>query len=145
MSPVSDSATRRVSGIFRATAWNARSISRWLPSTDCPSSLSTTSLEESTEIWGLVNNAGFAQAGAIEDVDDDAVRYQLEVNLVAPARLARLVVQADAIERKLERLACLGDEVGDSARDVEGRLPAVGECVDVDQGRQGNSVRMIPA
>src|SRR3954447_18404739 len=45
-----------------------------------------------TDIWGVVNNAGFAQAGAIEDVDDDAVRYQLEVNLVAPARIARLVL-----------------------------------------------------
>jgi len=42
--------------------------------------------------WAVVNNAGFAQAGAIEDVDDEAVRYQLEVNLVAPARIARLVL-----------------------------------------------------
>ncbi|MDQ1697382.1 MAG: hypothetical protein QOJ03_2735, partial [Frankiaceae bacterium] len=45
-----------------------------------------------TEIWAVVNNAGFAQAGSIEDVDDEAVRYQLEVNLVAPARIARLVL-----------------------------------------------------
>lgn len=42
--------------------------------------------------WAVVNNAGFAQAGAIEDVDDAAVREQLEVNLVAPARVARLVL-----------------------------------------------------
>jgi NAD(P)-dependent dehydrogenase (short-subunit alcohol dehydrogenase family) len=42
--------------------------------------------------WAVVNNAGLAQAGAVEDVDDDAVRYQLEVNLVAPARIARLVL-----------------------------------------------------
>jgi NAD(P)-dependent dehydrogenase (short-subunit alcohol dehydrogenase family) len=49
-------------------------------------------IEAEAPIWGLVNNAGFAQAGAIEDVDDDDVRYQLEVNLVAPARLARLVL-----------------------------------------------------
>jgi NAD(P)-dependent dehydrogenase (short-subunit alcohol dehydrogenase family) len=42
--------------------------------------------------WAVVNNAGFAQAGAIEDIDDDAVREQLEVNLVAPARVARLVL-----------------------------------------------------
>jgi len=49
-------------------------------------------IESSSEIWALVNNAGFAQAGAIEDVDDDDVRYQLEVNLVAPARTARLVL-----------------------------------------------------
>jgi NAD(P)-dependent dehydrogenase (short-subunit alcohol dehydrogenase family) len=49
-------------------------------------------IEATTDIWAVVNNAGFAQAGAIEDVDDDAVRYQLEVNLVAPARIARLVL-----------------------------------------------------
>jgi NAD(P)-dependent dehydrogenase (short-subunit alcohol dehydrogenase family) len=42
--------------------------------------------------WAVVNNAGLAQAGAVEDVDDDNVRYQLEVNLVAPARIARLVL-----------------------------------------------------
>jgi len=33
----------------------------------------------------VVNNAGYAQAGAIEDVDDEAARAQLEINLVAPA------------------------------------------------------------
>ncbi|MCA1823168.1 MAG: SDR family oxidoreductase, partial [Frankia sp.] len=42
--------------------------------------------------WALVNNAGFAQSGAVEDVDDEAARYQLEVNVVAPARLARLAL-----------------------------------------------------
>ena len=45
-----------------------------------------------SDIWAVVNNAGFAQAGAIEDVDDEAVRYQLEVNVVAPARVARIVL-----------------------------------------------------
>ena len=44
--------------------------------------------------WAVVNNAGFAQPGAIEDVTDEAVRAQLEVNLVAPARIARLVLPA---------------------------------------------------
>jgi NAD(P)-dependent dehydrogenase (short-subunit alcohol dehydrogenase family) len=44
--------------------------------------------------WAVVNNAGFAQAGSVEDVDDAAVRDQLEVNLVAPARVARLVLPA---------------------------------------------------
>ncbi len=42
--------------------------------------------------WGLVNNAGYAQGGAVEDVPDDLVRAQLETNLLAPARLARLVL-----------------------------------------------------
>lgn len=49
-------------------------------------------IEGRSDIWAVVNNAGFAQAGAIEDVDDDAVRHQLEVNVVAPARIARLVL-----------------------------------------------------
>ena len=40
----------------------------------------------------LVNNAGYAQSGAVEDVTDDLVRRQLETNVVAPARLARLVL-----------------------------------------------------
>lgn len=44
--------------------------------------------------WAVVNNAGYAQMGAVEDVDDEAVRYQLEVNTVAPARIARLVLPA---------------------------------------------------
>ena len=44
--------------------------------------------------WAVVNNAGFAQAGTIEDVDDAALHHQLEVNLVAPARIARLVLPA---------------------------------------------------
>jgi NAD(P)-dependent dehydrogenase (short-subunit alcohol dehydrogenase family) len=44
------------------------------------------------EIWGVVNNAGYAQAGAVEDVDDELARAQLEINLVAPARIARLVL-----------------------------------------------------
>lgn len=42
--------------------------------------------------WALVNNAGFAQAGAVEDVTDDDARTQLEVNVLAPARLARLAL-----------------------------------------------------
>jgi NAD(P)-dependent dehydrogenase (short-subunit alcohol dehydrogenase family) len=44
--------------------------------------------------WAVVNNAGIAQPGAIEDVDDERVRLQLETNLVAPTRIARLVLPA---------------------------------------------------
>ncbi len=40
----------------------------------------------------MVNNAGFAQAGAVEDVTPEQARYRLEVNLVAPARIAQLVL-----------------------------------------------------
>ena len=42
--------------------------------------------------WAVVNNAGYAQSGAVEDVSDEQVRAQLETNVVAPIRLARLVL-----------------------------------------------------
>jgi NAD(P)-dependent dehydrogenase (short-subunit alcohol dehydrogenase family) len=42
--------------------------------------------------WAVVNNAGYAQAGSVEDIDDELVRAQLETNLVAPIRIARLVL-----------------------------------------------------
>lgn len=42
--------------------------------------------------WAVVNNAGTAQPGAVEDVEDEQARRQLETNLVAPARIARLVL-----------------------------------------------------
>ncbi|MGC0420307.1 SDR family oxidoreductase [Embleya sp. AB8] len=42
--------------------------------------------------WAVVNNAGIGQPGAIEDVDDERVRAQLETDLIAPARIARLVL-----------------------------------------------------
>lgn len=40
--------------------------------------------------WALVNNAGYVQSGAVEDVPDALVRAQLETNVLAPVRLARL-------------------------------------------------------
>lgn len=43
-------------------------------------------------LTALVNNAGFARSGSVEDVSDEQVRAQLETNVVAPMRLARLVV-----------------------------------------------------
>lgn len=42
--------------------------------------------------WAVINNAGFAQAGTIEDVSPEQARYQVEVNLLAPARIAQLVL-----------------------------------------------------
>ena len=44
------------------------------------------------EPWGLVNNAGYPAAGALEDVDDDEARLALETMVVAPMRLARLAL-----------------------------------------------------
>ncbi|WP_278313863.1 SDR family oxidoreductase [Lolliginicoccus levis] len=44
--------------------------------------------------WALVNNAGIAQPGAIEDVSGDLAERQLAINVLAPARLMRLVMPA---------------------------------------------------
>lgn len=42
--------------------------------------------------WAVVNNAGYAQSGAVEDVSDELARAQLETNVLAPVRIARLVL-----------------------------------------------------
>jgi NAD(P)-dependent dehydrogenase (short-subunit alcohol dehydrogenase family) len=42
--------------------------------------------------WALVNDAGIPQAGTVADVDDVQARRLLEVNLLGPARLCRLVL-----------------------------------------------------
>ena len=48
--------------------------------------------------------------------------------------VARLVLQPDVIERQFEGLPCAVDERRDLPRDVQRRLAAVGESVNVDQG-----------
>jgi NAD(P)-dependent dehydrogenase (short-subunit alcohol dehydrogenase family) len=47
---------------------------------------------EELKPYGLVNNAGLAASGAIEDVSDEAARLALETMVLAPARLARLAI-----------------------------------------------------
>jgi NAD(P)-dependent dehydrogenase (short-subunit alcohol dehydrogenase family) len=51
-------------------------------------------LEEAGGVDVLVNNAGYGEQGAVEDLGSSAARRQLEVNLVGPARLAQLVLPA---------------------------------------------------
>lgn len=46
------------------------------------------------ELFGLVNNAGYAITGAIEDVGDDEARALFETMVHAPMRLARLALPA---------------------------------------------------
>jgi NAD(P)-dependent dehydrogenase (short-subunit alcohol dehydrogenase family) len=43
-------------------------------------------------LFGLVNNAGYALTGAIEDVDDDEAHQLFETMVHAPMRLARLAL-----------------------------------------------------
>jgi NAD(P)-dependent dehydrogenase (short-subunit alcohol dehydrogenase family) len=46
------------------------------------------------ELHGLVNNAGYAITGAVEDTGDDEARALLETMVIAPMRLARLALPA---------------------------------------------------
>ncbi len=49
---------------------------------------------DSFEPFGLVNNAGYSNVGAVEDVADEDVRHQFETMTIAPMRLARLALPA---------------------------------------------------
>lgn len=49
-------------------------------------------IQEQGRIDVLVNNAGYGQMGALEDVPMEAARRQLEVNLIGVARLNQLVL-----------------------------------------------------
>src|SRR5581483_3891483 len=44
------------------------------------------------DVYALVNNAGYGVTGAVEDVGDEEARQLLETMVVAPMRLARLVL-----------------------------------------------------
>ena len=46
------------------------------------------------DLYGLVNNAGYTNTGAVEDTSDADVRHQLETMTIAPMRLARLALPA---------------------------------------------------
>lgn len=46
------------------------------------------------ELYGLVNNAGYAITGAVEDTSDNEARALLETMVIAPMRLARLALPA---------------------------------------------------
>src|SRR2546429_2150647 len=42
--------------------------------------------------WAIVNNAGYSNMGAVEDVSDEEARDQLDAMVLAPIRLARLAL-----------------------------------------------------
>jgi NAD(P)-dependent dehydrogenase (short-subunit alcohol dehydrogenase family) len=49
---------------------------------------------EGLQLYGLVNNAGYALTGAIEDITDDEARDLFETMVFAPMRLSRLALPA---------------------------------------------------
>lgn len=49
---------------------------------------------EGLDLWGVVNNAGYTNAGAFEDVPLDEARTQLEVMVMAPAAIVLAALPA---------------------------------------------------
>ncbi|MGW2651856.1 SDR family oxidoreductase [Streptomyces sp. NPDC001393] len=43
-------------------------------------------------LWAVVNNAGMAMGGAVEDISDEDAHDVIELNLIGPLRLARLAL-----------------------------------------------------
>ncbi|ONI73027.1 short-chain dehydrogenase/reductase [Actinosynnema sp. ALI-1.44] len=70
-------------------------------------------LDEQQRIDVLVNNAGTVMHGAVEDVPLDLARDQLEVNLIAPARLVQLVLPAMRAQRSgtIVNVSSIGGEI----------------------------------
>jgi NAD(P)-dependent dehydrogenase (short-subunit alcohol dehydrogenase family) len=56
-------------------------------------------VRELEPVYGLVNNAGYGQVGAIEDVDDDEAHHLMETMVFAPMRLARLALPGMKAQR----------------------------------------------
>jgi hypothetical protein len=67
----------------------------------------------------------------VEQADVDAAVVRADERV--PHDVGRVVVQAQVVERELERLLRGRNEVRDSVRDVERGLPAVGQRVDGDR------------
>ena len=99
--------------------------------------------------WAVVNNAGFAQAGAVEDVSAEDARYQLEVNLVAPARIAQLVLPGMR-ERGDGRIVNVSSIAGRVSTPLTGwycaskhGLEALSDALRMEVGRFGVKVVLI--
>lgn len=79
---------KRITDLARERGLTVRTV---LLDVDDPKSCAR-AVQEAGELYALVNNAGFAQSGAVEDVSCELARAQLETNLVAPMRMAKLVL-----------------------------------------------------
>ncbi|MGI9019253.1 MAG: SDR family NAD(P)-dependent oxidoreductase [Solirubrobacterales bacterium] len=53
-----------------------------------------TAVDAAGPVYGLVNNAGYSQSGAIESVEMDSVRRQFETNVFGLIRMSQLVLPA---------------------------------------------------
>jgi len=100
-------------------------------------------------LHALVNNAGYALAGAVEDLSDEQVRAQLETNVVAPMRLARLVLPGMR-ERRTGRIVNVSSIAGRLSTPLMGwycaskhALEAVTDALRMEVEADGVSVSLV--
>jgi NAD(P)-dependent dehydrogenase (short-subunit alcohol dehydrogenase family) len=86
-------------------------------------------VDEIGPVYGLVNNAGYSVTGAIEDVTDDEARAVLETMVIAPMRLARLVLPAMR-ERRSGRIVMISSIYGRTTTPFTGWYQAAKHAVE---------------
>jgi len=105
--------------------------------------------EIGTDLFGLVNNAGYGLTGAVEDVDDDEARHLLETMVVAPMRLARLALPGMR-HRGGGRIVNISSIMGITTTPLGGwyqaakhALEAVSDALRVEVARDGVHVALV--
>jgi NAD(P)-dependent dehydrogenase (short-subunit alcohol dehydrogenase family) len=101
------------------------------------------------DLYGLVNNAGYGVTGAVEDIDDDEARALLETMVVAPMRLARLVLPGMR-ERGRGRIVNVSSIAGLATAPLAGwytaskhALEALSDALRVEVGSAGVKVVLV--
>ena len=64
-------------------------------------------------VWGLVNNAGYSQSGAVESIPMDSLRRQFETNVFGLVRMCQLVLPGmrGAGEGRIVNLSSMGGKL----------------------------------
>ena len=101
------------------------------------------------DLYGLVNNAGYALTGAIEDVSDEEARHLFETMVFAPMRLARLAL-ANMREQGRGRIVNVSSIAGLVSSPLAGwytgakhALEALTDALRVEVARDGVQVSLI--
>ena len=100
-------------------------------------------------LYGLVNNAGYGQVGAVEDVDDDEAHRLMETMVFAPMRLARLALPAMR-EAKAGRIVNISSIAGRTTAPFAGwyqaakhALEALSDAMRIEEAGSGVKVVLV--
>jgi NAD(P)-dependent dehydrogenase (short-subunit alcohol dehydrogenase family) len=94
----------------------------------------------------LINNAGYSQFGALEDVPMDEGRRQLETNLIGPARLIQLCLPHMRSQRygRIFNISSIGGKLGTPLGGWYHASKYALEGYSVNQRRSGTLTRSHP-